>query len=643
MEPAPSFHRPTLAEQANRLKAHLREDSQCHVELRKRFLRETVRNIDASEMIGLVDLLGDDVGTLLNIELFKAWLETWAGLSKLSFAIWYNLGVQYGVIADTDNAITCYKNALALKPDLYQASLNLGTAFETQGKLDLALAAWKAALQPVEARTALLNNRGRTLEGLKRYDEAVAEFESSLLADPKQPAVLHHWIGLRTRMCAWPIFTSAMPGVSRADMMAATRALTLLALVDDVTLQDQGNRSWIEEKHPPAPLRLSPEEGYRHRKLRIGYLSSDFCMHPIAYLVAELFERHDREHFEIYGYCSTKDDGSDVRRRIITSFDRFADIRSMSDERAARLIRDDEIDILIDLNGLTLGTRLQVLRWRPAPVQMTYLGYNGPVPLPELDYIIADDYVIPSSLAATHRPRPLYVNACYQVNDRHLDIAVPPTRREIGLPDDTFVFCCFSNTYKITESMFALWMEIIRRTEHTVLWLFADNHHAIHNLRQQAVRAGIDESRIIFAARVEPSQYRARLALADLFLDTFPYNAGTTASDALRVGLPLITLSGASFISRMAGSILSAMNLSECIVLDEESYVNLAIDLATNQQRYRDLRQKITPETWLDTLGDTSGFCRNLENAFKSVAAVAEASEIESELRAQDAFELIIH
>ncbi|WP_158811880.1 glycosyl transferase family 1 [Beijerinckia sp. L45] len=584
------------------------------------FLVETLRRFNASDIIAVVDTIAYPVGSPLNIYLYKLWIELWIGKSEGIYAIWYNIAIQYGAYGDTTNKIIAYKNALSEKPDLYQAALNLGLTYEAAGETDKALALWAKSLQPDEARIALLNNRGRLLENVKKLGEAEQEFTTSLLTNPLQADVLHHWVGLRTKTCTWPIYGTAVPGVTYPAMVAATRALTMLALFDDIAIQDRGNASWIAEKIPPAAVRLSPVRGYAHAKLRIGYISSDFCMHPIAYLVAELFEQHDRDRFEIYGYCSTKDDGSAVRKRVLAAFDSYVDVRTLSDEQIAHRIRADEIDILVDLNGLTLGTRLGALRWKPAPVQMTYLGYNGPIPLPELDYIIADGFTIPPEKVASYRPTPLIMPKCYQVNDSKLPIAMQQTRANAGLPDDRFVFCSFSNTYKLTETVFDGWMSILQRVENSVLWLFIDNDYALKNVKARALRAGIAEDRLIFAGRVEASEYRGRLALADLFLDTYPYNAGTTASDALRVGLPLITLSGESFTSRMAGSLLTAMGLDEGIVYDQAAYVELAVALATDPVRYKAFRDRVTPELWLRTLGDTPEFCRDLEEAFQAVA-----------------------
>ena len=584
---------------------------------------DLLARFDALHVIAAVDAFALPAGAPLNIALYRTWLDRVGATSTSAFAIWFNLGIQYVAPGELQNRITSYKNALLLKPDFYQAAVNLGLAYEAAGDTALALATWEKSLQPDEARTALLNHRGRVLENTKQLGGAAAALAASLRTCPTQPDALHHVIGLRTKMCDWPLYDQTFPGVTHADMVAATRALTVMAVFDDTDHLCRANASWIEEKMPAAPVALSARAGYGHAKLRVGYLSSDFCMHPIAYLVAELFEAHDRTRIEVYGYCSTKPDGSAVRQRILESFDHYRDVRAMADEAAARLIRDDEIDILVDLNGLTLGTRLQILRWRPAPIQMTYLGYNGPIPLPELDYIIADAFVVPPALAGTYRPEPLYMPGCFQVNDSKLPIAPPLARETFGLPQDRFVFCSFSNTYKITESVFEGWMTILRQAEDSVLWLLVDNAFAMDNLTARAAAAGLAPGRIIFAGRVEPSVYRSRLALADLFLDTYPYNSGTTASDALRVGLPLITLAGETFTARMAGSLLQAMGLDETITYDQDAYVALAVALARDPARYAELRARVTPERWLATLGDTPRFCGNLEAAFERLVAAA--------------------
>ena len=573
-----------------------------------------------ADIVDVVDVLKAGDGEPRSIALYRCWIAASEHKTRQLYPAWYNLGVQFVAADATPEARAAFDAALSYKSDLAPAAVNAGLCREEMADVEGALTVWGSALQSDGDRTTLLNQRGRLLEKLKRYDEAERALEASLLTDPTQPDVLHHWIGVKTKACSWPIF-AGLPGLQRDAVLAATGALSLLALTDDPTLHERSNAAWIARKLPCGGMaRLSPPSGYAHRKLRIGYMSSDYCLHPMAYLVADLIEQHDRDAVTVYGYCSTKDDGSDVRRRLLAAFDHVTTILDMTDEAAARAIRADEIDILIDLNGLTLGTRLPVLRWRPAPVQVTFLGYNGAIPLPELDYIIADRYVIPPSMASRHVPPPLYLPSCYQPNDRHLPVAAGETRAAAGLPDDAFVFCCFSNSYKITEEMFDDWVTILRRTANTVLWLYADSETAQRNMANRFGASGLDGARLVFAARTHPEVYRARLALADLFLDTFPYNAGTTASDALRVGLPLVTRAGRSFISRMAGSLLHAVGLAEGVVGSRDAYVDLAVDLARDPVRHRAFRDAVSGDAWARTLGDTPAFTRGFEAALRSVA-----------------------
>jgi predicted O-linked N-acetylglucosamine transferase (SPINDLY family) len=291
----------------------------------------------------------------------------------------------------------------------------------------------------------------------------------------------------------------------------------------------------------------------------------------------------------------------------------------LSDEDAARLIRRDEIDVLIDLNGLTQGSRLQVLRWRPAPVQATYLGFVGPVPLPELDYFFCDDIVVPPITAPFYQPRPLYIARNYQANDSKREIGLAATRATAGLPEEGFVFCCFSNHYKITQDMFTSWMAILRQVDRSVLWLTADNEWSCRNLHRYAAACGIDPARILFAGRIAPSDYMSRLSVADLFLDTFPYNAGTIASDAIRMGLPLLTLSGEAFASRMAARLLTAVGAEAGIANDFETYVRKAVALAKDPEGYGSYKRLFTNARWIETIGDIGQLTIELEETLTGI------------------------
>lgn len=557
-------------------------------------------------------------------DMLHEWLVSPGNGGVGSAAIWFNLGVELAARGDSGSAATAYTNALMLQPALWQASINLAGIREAAGDTETALATINAALQDEEARTKLLNQRGRLLEKQSRLDEAEATYYRSLLTKPDQHYVVQHWAFVRQNMCAWPLFGPAIPGLTVEQLRDQCGGLATLALADNVAEQRRTVQSWLDRRPVPVTRPLAPATGYAHRRLRIGYMSSDFCRHAMTFLVAELLERHDRDRFEIYGYCSSPDDGSDMRARVLAALDHCRLVRDKDHETVAQQIRADEIDILIDLNGLTVGERLDVLRWKPAPVQMTYLGFIGPIPIPELDYILTDEYAIPPSIADQYWPRPLYLPGVYQANDGRPVPVADISRADEGLPKDRFVFCCFCGSYKISEAMFALWMRILARTRDSVLWLLEDNRWVVGNLRAQAARHGIDPDRLIFSPRAMPDRYRARMALADLFLDTTPYNAGTVASDALRAGLPILTLSRETFASRMAGALLRAMDLPELVTTSDDDYVDRAVALHDTPDLYQNIRDRTTPQRWQATLGDTQTFTRGFEATLERVAIRAD-------------------
>jgi predicted O-linked N-acetylglucosamine transferase (SPINDLY family) len=582
-------------------------------------LRQILPHVPLELLLDAVTRRAPGSAADVEIVLYQTWIEVNTGTSPLLFAAWFNLGVTLARIGDRANAMIAYRNALALKPDLYAASINLGLLHEAMGEPQIALHLWEQALQPDETRVALLIQRGRLLETLGVLPDAEKALRAALTIDPTRPDVIHHWVHLRQKLCAWPVIQPPTPAFTPDTLLAGCGPLGLLALSDDIAVQSAAAASWISRKTKATPQLLAPKQGYLHDRIRIGYLSSDFCRHAMSFLIAELFERHDRERFEVYGYCASRDDGSEIRQRVIKAFDHYRAIRELTDEQAAQVIRHDEIDILIDLNGLTDGTRLELLRWKPAPVQITYLGFIGAVPLPELDYMLCDDFVIPPNSAHLYGPTPLPIPHLFQANDSKRGTGRPMSRTEAGLPEDRFVFCCFSRHYKITEEMFGSWMEILRESENSVLWLARDTEWSEASLRNATVRAGIASERLIFAERIDPDLYMSRLRLADLFLDTFPYNAGTVASDALRMELPLLTLCGQSFVSRMAGSLLTALGVPEAIAISRAEYVSKAIHLSKDADAYRSFRAGFTHAAWASSIGDIGRFTADLEDTLSSV------------------------
>jgi predicted O-linked N-acetylglucosamine transferase (SPINDLY family) len=570
------------------------------------------------DLVAAAETLGSGQGLPEVIQLYLAWIATRPPGAADVHCAWFNLATEYGHAGMSADAMQGYRTALAIQPGFAPAAINLGLQLERHGQPAAALQIWSGALQTDDDRVALLNQRARLLEQTGQLAQAADILRTSLLTRHLQPDAVQHWLHIRQKMCQWPILNDAIPGLSQQDLLAQSGPLAALALTDDVPTQCAIAAGWIARKTQPKPA-LAPPGGYRHDRIRVGYLSSDFCSHAMSYLIAELFERHDRSRFEIHGYCASPEDGSPIRARVIAAFDHFTSVRSLSDEAAARRIRNDEIDILIDLNGLTSGGRLQIIRWKPAPVQATYLGFIGPVPLPELDYLLCDDFVIPPDIAAAYQPKPLPIAGLYQANDSKRVVGAPMSRSEAGLPDDRFVFCCFSNHYKITDVMFAGWMEILRQTGDSILWLVQDNQWARDNLRTRATIAGIDPARLWFAGRTDPASYMARLAVADLFLDTFPYNAGTIASDAIRMGLPLLTLAGKSFASRMAARMLHAIGADTGVTGTLEDYISAAVSLARDSERRTAYRAHFTETAWATTIGDIEGFTRKFEAALTSV------------------------
>ena len=574
------------------------------------------RTVGALPALQLVDLVGRHPASA--VALAQLWLGAHPSAPE-AFAVWFNLGVALLQARDAVGAATAYGNALALKPDLHEATINLGLALELQGKPAEALATWRRALPEDATRRVLHMHLGRRLEEDGDLEQAAAELRASLLIDPDQPDVIQHFVHLRQRTAAWPVIDPATCLVPEPQLRRHAGPLGALALFDDPAAQREVGAAWIARKVPAAPERLAPEASYGHGRIRIGYLSSDFCRHAMSFLIAEVLERHDRETFEVFGYDASPEDGSDLRARVLAAFDHHVPIGALTDEEAARRIRADEIDILVDLNGLTRGARLGVLRWKPAPVQATYLGYIGPVPLPELEWLICDRIAIPDEMAGQYAPAPLPIEGCYQANDsRALDLPAV-TRAEETLPAEAFVFCCHAHHYKITPDMFATWMRIVRDVPGSVLWLVDDGSASRRNLLARWQAAGLGAERLVFAPRVDPARYRARLALADLFLDTSPYNAGTIASDALRMGLPLLALEGRAFAARMATSLLHAVGLPELAVADLDAYAAKAVALAGDRAAMDALRAHLAGDAWARTLGDAEGFTRRLEAAYRKV------------------------
>lgn len=582
--------------------------------------------MDFAQLVGHAVALEASGEWILSATLYRTWIRR--NSSPYLYAAHFNCGVALNNAGDLEGAIDAYRQAISVAPEFIQARINLGLLHERQGDFPSAIASWRWAVDNTTKLTRenqpliqiALNHMARVQEGRKIFQSASDCLTQSLLLEPNQADAIHHWVFLRGRQCAWPIYTP-LPGVSSEFMRESTSALAMISISDEPEEQLAAARRYVARHVLPNAKRLSPEQGYQHQKIRIGYCSSDFCLHPVSMLMAEVFELHDRSRFEVYGYCWSPEDGSSLRQRVMSSMDKFTRIDGLSDDQAASLIREHEIDILIDLQGQTAGARANIFSYRPAPVQITYLGLPATTGLPSIDYVIADRFLIPPESAPYYSEKPLYLPDVYQASDRKRLIGPMPSRKSCGLPESGFVFCSFNNSFKYTPEMFDIWMRVLHRVPGSVLWLLGDNPWAEQNLRREAATRGVAQERLIFADRVAPADYLARYQVADLFLDTFPFNAGTTANDCLWTGLPILTMTGRSFASRMAGALLTAARLPELITYSLGDYEERAVQLATQSEQLAGLKARLAAEKENGVLFDMPRFVRNLEQGFGEVLA----------------------
>lgn len=531
---------------------------------------------------------------------------------------WLNKGVILHDIKLLDEAITQYDKALSLKPDYHQAWSNKGVTLHELKRYDEAINHYDKAsiIRPDYAESWL--NKGATLHGLKRYDEAITHYNKALDLKPDIDWVSGNLLHTKMKICSWLGLAESLEDISK-KVMANERIVTpfpLLSLSDDPLLHKKASEVFVQLKYPWNPILGPILKNPNSQKIRLGYFSADFRNHPVSILAAELFELHDRARFEIIAFSYGVDDLSPMRLRLNQAFNQFIDVRGKSDLEIAKLSRELQIDIAIDLGGFTSESRTGIFTYQAAPVQVSYLGYLGTMGTNYFDYILADKTIIPEGSQHYYSEKIAYLPS-YQVNDRKRFISEKKfTRQELGLPEDGFVFCCFNNNYKVLPPTFDRWMRILSAVEDSILYLYADNKWAEENLKREAETRGINIARLVFGGALPADEYLARYRACDLFLDTVPYNAGTTASDALWSGLPVITLMGQSFASRVAASLLNAIGLSEMIANTQEEYVALAIELAKNPKKLADIKLKLSNNRLSTPLFDTPLFAKSIETAY---------------------------
>jgi predicted O-linked N-acetylglucosamine transferase (SPINDLY family) len=518
-------------------------------------------------------------------------------------------------------ALADYDRAIELDPYGADAHCNRGVLLGELKRPQESLASIDRAIELAPDSVSAHYSRAEALMSQKRFEAAIVSYDQAIRLKRTHPFLMGSRRFARMILCDWSGFETDIEELSAAidGGLPVAPPFQVVALVDDAALQRKAAQIWTRKVCPADPAAPRVERPGARPKIHVGYFSADFRDHPVSLLMAEVFERHDRSNFEVTAFSFGPDTQDPMRKRLERGFDRFLDVRSLSDTQLNSLARELQVDIAIDLGGHTAEARTNVFAQRAAPIQVNYLGYPGTMGADYIDYILADRIVIPRSASHFYTEKIVHLPNSFLPNDAAREIAASAyTREQCRLPQGAFVFCCFNNSYKITPPVFDAWMRILGRVGGAILWLSEHHPTAKSNLRREAAQRGIDPARLHFAPRA-PSQpeYLARLRLGDLFLDTVPYNAHTTAIDALWAGLPVLTRLGQGFAARVAGSLLHAIDLPELVTATTEEYEDLAVDLAKNRDRLEAIRGRLAANRLAAPLFDTALFTRHLESVYR--------------------------
>ena len=542
-------------------------------------------------------------------------------LAPLSFEILHDLGTVHAKMGHEKLALQKYIEASQIKHDSAELLYNIAKLYDNAFDYKNAIIYYDKALQIAPNFIEAIINRSNNSFVLGDYLQALIFAKRAYALNPNADYLYGHMVGIKMQICDWSEYDEQIKKIIDATLNQEkiSTPFTLLSLTDDLKIQRKITEIYVNDCYP-LNKKLGPiKKDYRNSKLKIGYFSADFGNHPVSLLMAEVFELHDRNQFEIIAFSLGVMTDHPMRGRLMRGFDQFIDIRDRTEVDISKLARELKIDIAIDLGGFTRDSRVGIFSYRAAPIQISYLGYLGTMGAPYIDYIIADSELIPSELEDGYTEKIIYLPS-YQANDRKRPVSEKKfSKEELGLPKKGFVFCCFNNSYKISPDVFSSWVKILNAVQGSVLLLYAENELVEKNLKAEAILRGLDSERLVFGKKLSFPDYLSRYQEVDLFLDTFPYNAGTTASDALWSGVPVLTRKGKSFASRMAASILTAIGLPELITENIVDYEYKAIEYALSPSKLRDVKNKLIGNYDQCALFDTPRFVANLENSYKKV------------------------
>jgi predicted O-linked N-acetylglucosamine transferase (SPINDLY family) len=583
----------------------------------------------------LIELFNNAEGLAANQDpgssaiLYKSWIAYNPDHVGLH-AAYFNYAVSLANSGDRPGAINALRECIRIKSDFSPSYINLGRILEDGGDAGAAVSQWFALVNQlkgidgdtVKHKLLALQQIGRVLEAHEQDALAEDALRQALDINPAQPEVVQHYIALRQRQCKWPVIVGS-DYVSSKVLVSGISPLSLANLIDDPVFQlaraSKYNRELV--KAPLGAVRrwTPPAVAGARSKLRIGYVSSDLREHAVGFAMADTFEQHDRESFEIHAYYCGISRVDPTRLRIKAAADSWTDINGLTDEQAADKIANDKIDILIDLNGYTKDARTRIFALRPSPINVNWMGFPGTMGSPYHHYIIADEHIIPEEHEIYYTEKVVRL-PCYQPNDRKRMVAAEiPARQDEGLPSDGLVFCCLNGTQKITPAVFSCWMQILAGVPGSVLWLLTGTAETNERLRQLASQSGIAPERLVFAQKKPNPQHLARYILADLFLDTFPYGAHTTASDAIWMGIPVLTVCGEGFASRVCTSLVNAAGIGELVCQDHNAYVARAIELARNPKGLERLKKKLRAGRGSSLLFNTPLLVEELEKQYRTM------------------------
>ena len=580
------------------------------------------------KFIKSLELIPDRVSTLTNLSAAQLKLKKYSeARSAAQKAIsvesdnseaYLNLGLIELDLKNFESAIKFFDKTLSLKPDYAEAYSNKGATLNELKRYEEAIAHYDKAISLKPDYHKAWSNKGTSLDCLKRHSESVRCYQKSIELNNKDSYLLglaHHQMML---ICDWTNYDNKIVEIFHLVNSGRKGAepFGFQGIASSEELLKKCAEIYSHDKYPQLD-NLTKFSRYKHHKIRIGYLCGEFRNQATSILMTRVWELHDKSMFEIFAFDNGWDDGSEYRKRIARAFNNLFDISRLSDLEAAKIIQKNEIDILINLNGFFGLGRQEIFSYKPALCQVNYLGFPGTIGIKYMDYIIADKIVISEESKIHYGEKVAYLPNSYQANDDQRKISDKKfSRAELGLPENAFIFACFNNNYKITPLVFDSWVKILSLVEGSILWLLADNPMAKNNLIKEATARGLDSSRLIFAERLSISEHLARHRQADLFLDTLPYNAHTTCSDALWAGLPVLTLMGSTFPGRVGASLLKAIDLPELITNTKEEYEAMAIELAMNPQKLRDIKLKLARNRLTTPLFDTPLFTKNLETIY---------------------------